>query len=132
MMDEQVQLKQFKGKRGQIKSSLTRHLRFVSERVDKDNVSVEVKNEVRVRLEQLVPLLDQFNETQQDIESIVGVLEEEDQERDNFESLYFAIHAQLETILQMNFASDKQVTMLTDNAGSLSIPTENGNDCNSN
>nr|CAI5853404.1 unnamed protein product [Callosobruchus analis] len=80
-----------KNKRKQIKSSLTRFKTYFNQR--KDSFDENTVEELRLRLDNVVGLLDKFNELQSNIE-LAEPSATDDSERESFEETYFYVVSQ--------------------------------------
>lgn len=93
--------------RGIIKGTLTRHKNYY-EQVKNGEISSRVIGDLDLRLSKIEPLLDNFNEKQQEIECILtdqNYLEEQEQERINFESSYYSLVGDIRECVGSFFAS---------------------------
>nr|CAI5844026.1 unnamed protein product [Callosobruchus analis] len=84
-----------KNKRKQIKSSLTRFKTYFNQR--KDSFDENTVEELRLRLDNVVGLLDKFNELQSNIE-LAEPSATDDSERESFEETYFYVVSQARSV----------------------------------
>lgn len=92
---------QLRTKRSVLKGQLTRFSNFFENIDNADEVANEVLSQLRVRLDKIEPLFEEFNELQTKIE-ILDTTELEKDDRESFEKNYFEVIGKVKTCLNLH------------------------------